>query len=121
MYRSPTFEMKTILKHIAFGTIVFLLFSGLKSKPDYIIGKYVYEVHAEYITYYKSTIWLKRRGKFVKEQIYGVKKTIKKGAWNKKSDTIFLSSRINGVNIIDTLIEKKNSLVMGECGVHIKQ
>lgn len=113
--------MKTILKHIALGTIVFLLFSGLKRKSDYMIGKYVYEVNAEYITYYKSTIWLKKRGKFVKEQIYGVKETIKKGTWNKKSDTVLLTFSINGSYEIDTLIERKNSITWGECGVHIKQ
>ena len=114
MYRSPTFEMKTTLKHIALGTLFFLLFSQLKCSENDLLGTYELA-----FGYNSCKIKLKENNKF-KETIRGCYSIDRKGKWKVEKENVILIFKKKYNWKCDTLKIKRKDLKIISLGLYDK-
>ena len=107
--------MKTTLKHIAFGTLVFLLFSQMNFKKNEIIGFYEISDFG-----YQSNLWIEKHNKF-KVEYYGHATHGKKnGTWKVENATVILKYKKKFNKIPDTLRIKRLDNKIDSLGIYKK-
>jgi len=84
-----------------------------------LVGTYEYEVSIEFIEYFKSTVELKKRNKYVRDIIYRGEKKIR-GTWTLKDTTLILKPHNLDKFKIDTFEVGNGFLLWGEIGKHEK-